>query len=223
MNDQSQRPRLQAVLSAAAEPSVSVSTSQTAAPLRGAPQLKVVQYYPSAADVDRLVEEFGKKHVVNKLDPAYLRNLIFTAAHEKGEMPGVRDVWKVHLANGREAPKPRPVDPERINQLQAQVKANEAAEKARGAAKPSTKVSGFSAQWEGLTTEAKVNVGLSGAAAMIAGIGALKSLSRAVRKDEQGNTKIDASNVGIGLVMAAFAVGSGYLAMAQMRAGVVAR
>lgn len=69
-----------------------------------------------------------------------------------------------------------------------------------------------------LSTEAKIYGGMSLLMAGLSAIGAVNGFSRAVSKDENGQNKIQWSNVGIGMVSAALAAGSAYIAHQQLRA-----
>lgn len=69
-----------------------------------------------------------------------------------------------------------------------------------------------------LSTEAKIYGGMSLLMAGLSAIGAVNGFSRAVTKDENGQNKIQWSNVGIGMVSAALAAGSAYIAHQQLRA-----
>ncbi len=69
-----------------------------------------------------------------------------------------------------------------------------------------------------LSTEAKVYGGMSLLMAGLSAVGAFNNFNHAVGKDQNGHTHIQWSNVGLGLVSAALAAGTAYVAHQQLRA-----
>lgn len=80
---------------------------------------------------------------------------------------------------------------------------------------PELRKSGFASR---LSTEAKIYGGISLLMAGLSAVGAFNNFSHAVGKDETGHTQIHWSNVGLGLVSAALAAGTAYVAHQQLRA-----
>lgn len=68
-----------------------------------------------------------------------------------------------------------------------------------------------------LSTEQKVYGGLSLIMAGLSAVGAINNFSHAIGKDESGKSTIQWSNVGMGVVGAALAAGTAYLAHQQLR------
>lgn len=80
------------------------------------------------------------------------------------------------------------------------------------------KANNYSASWKALSTENKVYTGMALLMAGMSALGAVNGLTHATRKDEQGNSSIQWSNVGLGLVSAAIAAGCAYAAHSHLSA-----
>ena len=168
-------------------------------------------FYLPTSEVDRLAQEFASNRHMAKLDPIHVRNLIQTAAHRKGAIPELKDVHEIRRSVSSEIVKPKPIDPVHMQALQAQIKANEAAEKARSASRHTG--SSFHQQILDQVEQQhaamqKTAAGMGFVMAALFAIGALSNFQNAKKKDENGEERIQLTQVGVGILMAALSVGT---------------